>query len=255
MTKHILLTLLNCSWQWGLLGGLTWLITRRFRRANSTTHLLWFLFLLSLPILFALNQFVPALSIGGTAPELTQAQPINVSGLAAQTADLPEISFTESNMQSQGHAVTGNKFFSNWTTTDLMLCIWAIGTFAMLIRVAFGLYRIRRIRQTATVAGESYQAICKRLAQKLNINRPVTVCFLDQVVLPISFGWLSPHILIPRKLNLEQFELVAAHELAHVQRLRLVNKPLFTCGWCNFLFPSDLPFAQPETCQSTGTNL
>ena len=49
MTKQILLSLLNCSWQWGLLGGLTWLITRRFRRANSTSHLLWLLFLLSFP--------------------------------------------------------------------------------------------------------------------------------------------------------------------------------------------------------------
>ncbi len=219
MTKQILLTLLNCSWQWGLLGGLTWLITRRFRRVNSTTHLLWLLFLLSLPILFALNQFVPALSIGGTAPELTEIQPIKVSGLAAHTADLPEITTTESNRQSQGQTVTGSKFFSNWTTTNLILCIWGIGTLAMLIRVAFGLYRIHRFRCTATVADDSYQAICKRLAQKLNINRPVTVCFSDRVVSPISFGWLSPHILIPRKLNLEQFELVAAHELAHVQRL------------------------------------
>ena len=219
MTKQILLSLLNCSWQWGLLGGLTWLITRRFRRANSTSHLLWLLFLLSLPILFALNQFVPALSINGTVPELTEAQPVHISGLAAQTADLPEIASTESGTQSQGHTVTGSQFFFNWTATNLILCIWAIGTFTMLIRLAFGLFRIRRLRRTATVADDSYQAICKRLAQQLNIIRPITVCFSDRIVSPISFGWLSPSILIPRKLNLEQFELVAAHELAHVQRL------------------------------------
>ena len=89
----------------------------------------------------------------------------------------------------------------------------------MLIRVAFGLYRIHRLRRTAKVADDSYQAVCNRLAQKLNINRQVTVCFSDRVVSPISFGWFSPYILIPRKLNLEQFKLVAAHELAHVQRL------------------------------------
>ena len=219
MTKQILLSLLNCSWQWGLLGGLTWLITRRFRRANSTSHLLWLLFLLSLPILFALNQFVPALSINGMVPDLTEAQPVHISGLAAQTADLPEIASTESDTQSQGYTVTGSQFFLNWTATNLILCIWAIGTFTMLIRLAFGLSRIRRLRRTATVADNSYQEICKRLAQQLNIIRPITVCFSDRIVSPISFGWLSPSILIPRKLNLEQFELVAAHELAHVQRL------------------------------------
>lgn len=219
MTKQILLSLLNCSWQWGLLGGLTWLITRRTRRANSTMHLLWFLFLLSLPILFALNQFVPAISIGSTSSELTHVQPVNISALAAQTADLPEISFTESNMQTQSQTVTGSQFSFNWTTTNLILSVWAIGTFVMLIRVALGLYRIHRLRRTATVADGVYQAVCSRLTQKLNINRPVTICFSDQVVSPVSFGWLLPHILIPRNLNLEQFELVAAHELAHVQRL------------------------------------
>ena len=219
MTKQILLSLLNCSWQWGLLGGLTWLITRRFRRANSTSHLLWLLFLLSLPILFALNQFVPALSINGTVPDLTETQPVHISGLATQTADLPEIASTESGAQSQRHTVTGSQFFLNWTATNLILCIWAIGTFTMLIRLAFGLSRIQKLRSGATVADDSYQAICKRLAQQLNIIRPITVCFSDRIVSPISFGWLSPSILIPRKLNLEQFELVAAHELAHVQRL------------------------------------
>ena len=231
MTKQILLSLLNCSWQWGLLGGLTWLITRRFRRANSTTHLLWFLFLLSLPILFVLNQFVPALSISRAVPELTKAQPVEISVLTMQAADLPEVllveqaadlpevSSTESNTQSQGQTVIGSKLFSNWTTTNLILCAWTVGVLAMLIQVVFGLFRIHRLRCTASVAGESYQAICKRLAQKLNINRPVTVCFSDRVVSPISFGWFSPHILIPRKMDLAQFELVAVHELAHVQRL------------------------------------
>ena len=56
MTKQIFLSLLNCSWQWVLLGGLTWFITgavfRKKRRSNTTVHLLWLLSLLSLPILF-----------------------------------------------------------------------------------------------------------------------------------------------------------------------------------------------------------
>ena len=89
----------------------------------------------------------------------------------------------------------------------------------MLVRFMFGLYRIHQLRRSAVVADDSYQAICRRLARQLDINRPVTVCFSDRVSSPISFGWLSPYILMQRKLNLKQFELVAAHELAHVQRL------------------------------------
>ena len=225
MTKQVLLSLLNCSWQWMLLGGLMWLITgsvfRKKRRSNTTVHLLWLLSLLSLPILFGLNQFVPALSIGGNpGPELVQAEPVNVSSLPALTTDLPEVSSTRNATQSESQLLTGSKSFVNWETkTDLLLCVWAIGALTMLVRFMFGLYRIYQLRRSAVVADDSYQSICQRFARQLNIKRPVTVCFSDRVVSPLSFGWLAPCILIPRTLNLEQFELVAAHELAHVQRL------------------------------------
>ena len=224
MTKQILLSLLNCSWQWMLLIGLIWFATnsvfRKSRRSNTTVHLLWLLSLLSLPILFGLNQFMPALSIGeDPVPELAQAEPVNLSGLAALTTDLPEISSTEGSTQSKNQLLAGGKSFFTWETkTDLLLCVWAIGASVMLVRFMFGLYRIHQLRRGAVAADESYQTICRRFAQQLDINRPVTVCFSDRVASPISFGWLSPHILIPRKLDLEQFELVAAHELAHVQR-------------------------------------
>ncbi len=218
MSKQILLSLLNCSWQWMLLSGLIWFVATRFRRSNATVHLLWLLSLLSLPILFSLNQFVPAPAIGGAISELTQAKPVNVSGLAALTTDLPEFSSAETQAQSKDPLLAGSKSFVNWAKADLLLCVWAIGALTMLIRLMFGLYRIYQLRRSAVLADNSYQSICQRLAQQLNISRQVTVCFSDRVISPISFGWLSPYILIPRKLNLEQFELVAAHELAHVQR-------------------------------------
>ena len=171
MTKQFLLSLLNCSWQWLLLSGLIWFATsslfRKSRRSNTTVHLLWLLSLLSLPILFGLNQFVPALSIGGDpVPELTQARPIDVSGLAALTTDLPEISSTESDTQSKNQLLADNKFFFNWETkTDLLLYIWTIGALVMLVRFMFGLYRIHQLRRSAVAADDSYQAICRRLAR------------------------------------------------------------------------------------------
>ncbi|MDE0681874.1 MAG: M56 family metallopeptidase, partial [Candidatus Poribacteria bacterium] len=221
MSKQILLSLLNCSWQWMLLSGLIWFATssvfRKSRRSNTTVHLLWLLSLLSLPILFGLNQFVPAPSIGSPVSELAQTEPVNIRGLAALATDLPEVSSVGSDTQTQ--LLTADKSFFNWTKIDLLLCLWAIGTLAMFVRFMFGLCRIYQLRRSAVVADDSYQAICQRLAQQLDIKRPVTVCFSDRVASPISFGWLAPYILIPRTLNLEQFELVAAHELAHVQRL------------------------------------
>ena len=188
MTKQILLSLLNCSWQWMLLSGLIWFVVtapfHKSRRSNTTVHLLWLLSLLSLPILFGLNQFVPAISIGGNpVSELALAEPVNISGLAALTTDLPEVSSTESDTQFKNQPLAGGKSLFNWETkTDLLLCVWAIGAIAMLVRFMFGLCRIYQLRRSAAVADDSYQAICRRLAQQLNINRPVTVCFSDRVV-------------------------------------------------------------------------
>ncbi len=220
MSKQILFSLLNCSWQWMLLCGLTWFVVKRFRRSDALVYLLWLLSLLSLPVLFGLNQFVPAPTIGGAGSELTQTARVNISGFSALTENQPGVSSIESDAQSESRLLTGGVSFVDSDKTNLLLCFWSIGAFTMLIRLLFGLYRIRQLRRSAVVVtDDSYQAICRRLTQQLDIERPVTVYLSDQVVSPISFGWLSPHILIPRQLNLEQFELVVIHELAHVQRL------------------------------------
>ena len=219
MSRQLLVSLLNCSWQWGLLGGIIWFLIRRLRLSNTTAYLLWLFSLISLPILFGLNQFVPAFSIGGAVPELTREQPINVPSLSSAVRDLPETLSTDSETQSKNQLLAKVRFFANWTKMDMILCLWAFGSLTMLIRFAFGLYQVHQLRGAATVADDSYQSICQRLAQDLNIGRQVRVCFSDRVVSPISFGLLTPCILIPRGLNLEQFKLVAVHELAHVRRL------------------------------------
>ncbi|RKU35835.1 hypothetical protein C6496_16185 [Candidatus Poribacteria bacterium] len=224
MSKQIFLSLLNCSWQWMLLCGLTWFVVKRFRCSNTLVYLLWLLSLLGLPILFGLNQFVPAPVIGGDpGSELVQTARVNILGFSALTKNQREVSSPESDTQSGSQLLAGSTSFVNWDKTNLLLCFWAIGMFTLLIRLLFGLYRIYQLRRNAVVADDLYQAICCRLAQRLGIERPVTVYLSDRVVSPISFGWLSPRILIPRKLNLEQFELVVIHELAHVQRLDWVT--------------------------------
>ena len=218
MSKQLLTSLLNCSWQWALLVGLTWLIASRLRRSNTTFHQLWLLSLTSLPILFGLNQFVPVLSINAVQPQLTPAQPVDISSLALPAVELDSLAI-ENGASAGNETLTASSFFANFGLFDALLCVWAIGVLIMLVRLLFGMYRIGQLRRSATVADDSYQAVCRRLAQQMKIDRSVTVCFLDQVVSPISFGWLSPRILIPQTLSLEPFKLVAAHELAHVRRL------------------------------------
>ena len=222
MSKQILSALLNCSWQWALLGGFIWLVASRLRRSNTTYHLLWLLSLISLPILFGLNQFMPAISIRVVQPELATTEPVVASLIHPPVPPL-DLSVLENKGAAAHHPLTKGIFPSDWGLLDGLLCAWAIGVLVMLMRLLFGLHRIGQLRRTATIADGSYQAVCLQLAQQMNINRPVTVHFSDKVVSPISFGWLSPCILIPATLCLEQFKLVAAHELAHIQRLDWVT--------------------------------
>ena len=238
MSRQILISLFNCSWQWGLLSGLTWLVTSRLRRSNTTFHLLWLLSLISLPILFGLNQLVPGISIKAAQSELTQAQPVAITSLILQTAHLLDLPAVGNQALSVNHILTDRIFPANWGLLDGLLCAWAIGVLIMLARLLFGLHRIGHMRRAATVADGSYQTVCRRAAEQMKINFSVTVYFSNQVVSPISFGWRSPRILIPQTLSLEQFELVAVHELAHVQRLDwLTNLFSYLVGAIFFFHP------------------
>ena len=127
MSRQILISLFNCSWQWGLLSGLTWLVTSRLRRANTTFHLLWLLSLISLPILFGLNQLVPGISIKAAQSELTQAQPVAITALILQTADLLDLPAVGNQALSVNHILTDRIFPANWGLLDGLLCAWAIG--------------------------------------------------------------------------------------------------------------------------------
>lgn len=254
MSKQLLISLLNCSWQWVLLGSITWFVSSRLRRANTTVHLLWLFSLISLPILFGLNQIVPAISIKTVQseltpaqPELAPAQPIDISSPVLPILEVLDLSAVgnparaenhrgvskprgrnegvRNPARAENHMVTDRGFLTNWSVLDGLLCAWAIGVLLMLARLGAGLYRISQLRRTATVADDSYYAVCRRLVQhlpshsKFKVNRPVSVYISNQIVSPISFGWLSPCILLPETLRPAQIELVLAHELAHVQRL------------------------------------
>ena len=74
MSKQILTALLNCSWQWALLVGFIWLLSTSLRQSNTAYHAFWLLTLISLPILFGLNQVVPGISINSIHTEPTQDQ-------------------------------------------------------------------------------------------------------------------------------------------------------------------------------------
>ena len=83
MDKHILSILLNTSWQWCLLVGITWFVAHRLRRSHSICHTLWFTTLLALPMLLIFNSVVPGVSFRHapktpTARDMHRTQPTHI---------------------------------------------------------------------------------------------------------------------------------------------------------------------------------
>lgn len=100
--------------------------------------------------------------------------------------------------------------------------LWTAAVLASLAHLVIGVLRARRLRRRGTVVtGGRLHEAAARLADALQVRRPVEVCRSDDVVAPATLG-LRPLLLIPtaleRRLPAEQIDALVGHELAHVRR-------------------------------------
>ena len=236
MSKNILIALLNCSWQWTLIFVFIRVITRR-QKPNIMLYTLWFIALISLPILFGLNHIVPGISvIGSPITNLfknagIQPHPDSISNnLVSKSTKNKAQNLMLSNVNTETTPSSRKSLFSTagaqpstpeqfWPWKNWLLCLWGLVGFILAIRLSLGLWRIRRLKFSAYMADHKYQDLCHHLCDQLNISRTVILRMSDQIDTPISFGWRFPHILIPKTTTLDQFELIAVHELTHIRRL------------------------------------
>ncbi|HEY4056108.1 MAG TPA: penicillin-binding transpeptidase domain-containing protein [Kofleriaceae bacterium] len=94
------------------------------------------------------------------------------------------------------------------------LTLWLLGAAAMIGRVVVGHLRARRIARTGVL-------VEKRTVQKRGSSRVVHVRASAAIDTPAVTGVFSPVVLLPREYTewtAERYELVLAHELAHVTR-------------------------------------
>ena len=101
--------------------------------------------------------------------------------------------------------------------------VWLIGVGVLSLRLFAGWLSVQHLRRRATQpASENWQALLRRIAERLRVTRPVKLVESVLVEVPTVIGWLSPVILLPASamtgLTTEQLEALLAHELAHVRR-------------------------------------
>ena len=106
--------------------------------------------------------------------------------------------------------------------------IWLVGVLLVLTRLAFGTARVWWIARRATPA-PIWMPLGHHLARSLGIDRHVTFLAGDEDAMPMAWGLMRAHVLLPAEAEdwpLDRQRVVLLHELAHVKRRDCVTQML-----------------------------
>lgn len=136
------------------------------------------------------------------APEAAEAGTWATSGPAAQTPD----------RTASIHALP-----------LVVLSLWLVGVAVLSLRLAGGWVVARRlVWRSVRPASAEIQALARRVAGRLALDRIVRVVESSAVAVPVMIGWAKPVVLLPAAalsgLTPVQLEALLAHELAHIRR-------------------------------------
>ncbi len=103
------------------------------------------------------------------------------------------------------------------------------------IRIVCAWQRSQRLRESGTILDDAVlTSICHRLCAQLGIATPPRLIVTEAVTSPALLGLAHPAILLPRPLldacTQREYELILAHELAHLKRHDLLWQFLPTCA-------------------------
>jgi beta-lactamase regulating signal transducer with metallopeptidase domain len=105
----------------------------------------------------------------------------------------------------------------------VVLALWLTGVAVFSLRLAGGWVVARRlVWRSVRPASAEIQALARRVAGRLALDRIVRVVESSAVAVPVMIGWVKPVVLLPASalsgLTPVQLEALLAHELAHIRR-------------------------------------
>ena len=163
-----------------------WVVLRLSgRRSSSTRFAVWFSALMAIALLPVLHGFALSAAPGG-------------AGVPASAFTLP----------------------GSWV--DIIFLGWDSIAGLGVLRVAFGLWQVQKLRAGSTTLDPS--TLDPRLQRTLQefASRSVTLAVSDHLQVPAAIGFFRPRIVLPawsmRELSAEELNAVLIHELAHLRR-------------------------------------
>ncbi|MEY2429349.1 MAG: bla regulator protein blaR1 [Verrucomicrobiota bacterium] len=204
------------------------------RGAASARHLVWFLAVAGVLCLPGLSRLLPAWqrplwAVGTHAEsenELTltlEFAPAKATTISQRPTPAPSpagVIPAPGTAQAAGGQRLATHFRAGWAA--FLLTVWLGGAVIILLSVVVGRLRLRTLRRAAQPPSNAeWLALLRRLCEELRVERLVTLLQTADDVMPATWGWWRPVILLPAEADAwspERRRVVLLHELAHVKR-------------------------------------
>jgi len=214
-----------------MLAGGTCLIWRR--ASAATRHLIWFLALAVLPALPLPSSMLPswqrplwsvsarvesgnqvsfALELGPAAAPRITPQPMPAIPGVGRNSEVPRPSHIGRQLAAQ--------FNRSWLV--IMMAAWSVGSVLSLLWAGLGRLRLRKISRKARVVDDAgWLQLLDETRRSLRLRRDVILLQSVSKVMPLTWGWWRPVVLLPfdaDRWTAERQRVVLLHELAHIKR-------------------------------------
>jgi beta-lactamase regulating signal transducer with metallopeptidase domain len=127
-----------------------------------------------------------------------------------------------------------------WSSLSVVAVLWIAGATMVLLRLAVGTWKVGRLAKNGDrVDDGEWLSLTQRLANRLDITRPLTLLRGDKLAVPVTWGVVYPAVLLPPdsvQWPEERRRFVLVHEMAHVKRFDALTQLLAQIAIAIFWF-------------------
>ena len=203
------------------------------RRSAAERHIIWVAAIVSAFLLPAFSVVLPAWQ-PAFAARFTSALPLLARPHASALGlPGPKVVFQAQSIETNTGMLERVAFF-----------VWFAGSITCLLFAARGFARRARIPSRRSDSdNRRMRAMTVEVANELRCRRAIRIEESAEECMPVTWGVLQPHILLPRSAEHwsdSRLRVVLAHELAHVQRMdcltQIIVQVVCSVYWFNPLF-------------------
>ena len=123
----------------------------------------------------------------------------------------------------------------------IVMIIWLVSVLVMIGVYGCGSWRLHTIKRSAAAPSNKIRERFSACHRRLGMNQDIELRQSELLTAPVSFGWRTPFVVLPKDgmdgLSESELDHILLHELTHIRHGDLISNYLF-CGvqalfWCN----------------------